>query len=85
MSNRAMATTPPGQPRMTLAERVRFLFTEFPKQVRQEAAKVTWPSRKETLITTAMVFVMSILAAIFFVVVDSLLNFGVSKILGLGG
>ena len=86
MSNRTMATTPPsGQPRMTLAERVRFLFNEFPKQVRQEAAKVTWPSRKETLITTAMVFAMSILAAIFFVVVDSLLNYGVGKILGIGG
>ena len=70
---------------MTLAERMRFLFTEFPKQVRQEASKVTWPSRKETLITTAMVFAMSILAAIFFVVVDSLLNFGVSRILGFGG
>jgi preprotein translocase subunit SecE len=55
------------------------------RRVSQAAAKVTWPSRKETLITTAMVFVMSIAAAIFFVVVDSLLSFGVSRILALGG
>ena len=49
---------------------------EFIRQVRQEAAKVTWPSRKETLITTAMVFAMSILAAIFFLVVDWVLSHG---------
>ncbi len=83
--SKIMATTTPPEQSRTFAERVRFLFTEFPKQVRQEAAKVTWPSRKETLITTAMVFVMSIAAAIFFVLVDSILNFGVSRILGFGG
>ena len=49
---------------------------EFFRQVRQEAAKVTWPTRKETLITTAMVFVMSILAAVFFLVVDGVLSSG---------
>ena len=58
---------------------------EFIRQVRQEMAKVSWPTRKETLVTTAMVFAMSILAAVFFVVVDSLLNFGVSRILGFAG
>ncbi|GGC94321.1 preprotein translocase subunit SecE [Chelatococcus reniformis] len=57
---------------------------EFMQQVRNEAAKVTWPTRKETLITTAMVFVMVIIASIFFVVVDQVLRFGVSFILGFG-
>jgi preprotein translocase subunit SecE len=57
---------------------------DFIREVRQEAAKVTWPSRKETLITTAMVFAMSILAALFFFFVDQILAFGVRIILGLG-
>jgi preprotein translocase subunit SecE len=57
---------------------------EFIRQVRQEAAKVTWPTRKETLITTAMVFTMSILAAVFFFVVDWILSHGVRLIFGLG-
>jgi preprotein translocase subunit SecE len=57
---------------------------DFIRQVRQEAAKVTWPTRKETLITTAMVFVMSVLAAVFFFVVDWVLSLGVRLIFGLG-
>ena len=57
---------------------------EFIRQGRQEAAKVTWPTRKETLITTAMVFTMSILAAIFFFVVDWALAHIVRIIFGLG-
>jgi preprotein translocase subunit SecE len=58
---------------------------EFARQVRQEAAKVTWPTRKETMITTAMVFAMSILAAVFFFLVDQILSFGVRLLLGAGG
>lgn len=58
---------------------------EFIRQVRQEVAKVTWPTRKETLITTAMVFVFVFLAAAFFFVVDQILAFGVRLILGIGG
>ena len=57
---------------------------EFIRQVRQEAAKVTWPSRKETLVTTAMVFAMSVAAAVFFFVIDQLLSAGVRLIFGLG-
>jgi preprotein translocase subunit SecE len=53
---------------------------EFSRQVRQEAAKVTWPTRKETVITTAMVFAMSIVAAIFFFVVDQVLSLGIRAI-----
>ncbi len=57
---------------------------EFLQQVRAEGSKVTWPTRKETMITTAMVFVMAVLASIFFLAVDMVLRWGVSLILGLG-
>lgn len=57
---------------------------EFIQQVRNEAAKVTWPTRKETMITTAMVFVMVIAASLFFVLADQLLRFGVGLVLGIG-
>jgi preprotein translocase subunit SecE len=55
---------------------------QFFQQVRQEVSKVTWPSRKETLITTAMVFMMVILAAVFFLVVDQVLSRLVRLVLG---
>ena len=58
---------------------------QFIREVRQEVSKVTWPTRKETMVTTGMVFVMVFLAAIFFLVVDQILAFGVRQILGLGG
>jgi len=57
---------------------------DFIQQVRSEAAKVTWPTRKETMITTAMVFVMVVLASIFFLIVDWVLGTGVTYLLGLG-
>ena len=55
------------------------------RDVRQEVAKVTWPTRKETMITTAMVFVMVFLAAMFFLLVDMGLSRIVKFILGIGG
>ncbi len=58
---------------------------QFIHEVRQEAAKVTWPSRKESGISTAMVFVMVILAAVFFFLVDQILSLGVRLVFGLGG
>ena len=57
---------------------------EFFQQVRQEVSRVTWPSRKETMVTTAMVFVMVFVAAIFFFVVDQVFSSGVRLIFGLG-
>jgi len=57
----------------------------FIQEVRQEASKVTWPTRKETGISTAMVFVFVILASIFFLIVDQILQFGVKFVFGLGG
>ncbi|GJD90224.1 Protein translocase subunit SecE [Methylobacterium hispanicum] len=56
---------------------------EFLSQVRDEGRKVTWPSRRETTVTTIMVFVMVILASVFFTVVDQALRYGVGLILGL--
>ena len=57
---------------------------EFIQQVRQEMSRVTWPTRKETLVTTAMVFVMVFVAAAFFFVVDQALSYGVRFVFGLG-
>lgn len=58
---------------------------EFVRQVRQETSKVTWPTRKETLVTSVMVFIMAFIMALFFLGVDQILSKGVSWILGLGG
>jgi preprotein translocase subunit SecE len=58
--------------------------TEFVQQVRQEVARVTWPSRKETMVTTAMVFAMVFVAAIFFFLVDQMFSAGVRLVFGAG-
>ena len=55
---------------------------EFLQQVRTEVSKVTWPTRRETVITTAMVLLMSFLAALFFLGVDYILGTVVQLILG---
>jgi preprotein translocase subunit SecE len=56
----------------------------FFQEVRAEAAKVSWPTRRETLITTIMVFVFAIIAAIFFLLVDMVIRYGVTFVLGIG-
>ena len=56
----------------------------FLQEVRAEMAKVTWPSRRETAITTAMVFVMVAVASIFFLVADQIIRLFVTFVLGLG-
>jgi preprotein translocase subunit SecE len=48
------------------------------------AARVTWPSRKETMVTTAMVFLMVFIAAAFFFVVDQVMSYGVQLVFGIG-
>lgn len=58
---------------------------QFIREVRQEVSKVTWPTRKETTVTTIMVFIMVALAAIFFLLVDWGLSHLVKLVLGLGG
>lgn len=56
---------------------------QFLQQVRSEVAKVVWPTRKEVLTTTVMVFIMAALTALFFFLVDSVIQFGLTAILGL--
>jgi preprotein translocase subunit SecE len=58
---------------------------QFVREVRQEISKVTWPTRKELAVTTVSVFVMAILAALFFFVVDQIIAWIVQLILGFGG
>ena len=58
---------------------------EFVQQVRREVAKVTWPTRKETMVSTVMVFVFVFAAAAFFFLVDQLLAVIVRLVLGIGG
>lgn len=53
---------------------------EFLQQVRAEGAKVTWPTRKETMITTGMVFVMVVMACLFFFLADTIIQLGIGTI-----
>jgi preprotein translocase subunit SecE len=57
---------------------------KFFQEVREETEKVTWPSRKETMITTAMVFVMVAIASVFFLVIDQVARTVITLILGIG-
>ena len=57
---------------------------KFLREVRTEVGKVTWPSRKETLVTTGLVFALSGLAAIFFFVADQVIGVGVRALFGVG-
>jgi len=56
---------------------------QFVAQVRAETAKVVWPSRKEAGLTTGMVFLMAIVMAIFFFLIDRILGFGIDLLLSL--
>jgi preprotein translocase subunit SecE len=57
---------------------------KFVREVRSEVAKVTWPSRKETLVTTGLVLAMAALATIFFFVADQVIGIGVRALFGTG-
>lgn len=58
---------------------------KFVREVRSEVAKVTWPSRKETLVTTGLVLAMAALATIYFFVIDQVIGIGVRALFGAGG
>lgn len=58
---------------------------QFIQQVRAEVSKVVWPTRREVLLTTGMVFVMSALTAIFFFVVDLIIRTGLRGVLEMFG
>jgi preprotein translocase subunit SecE len=57
---------------------------KFLQEVRAETNKVTWPSRRETLITTAMVFVMAAVMSVFFLLADQIIRLVVTFVLGVG-
>ena len=65
---------------MALANPVKFI-----QETRAEISKVVWPTRRETLMTTLMVFVMASLTAVFFFLVDLLLRTGLSGVLAYFG
>jgi len=58
---------------------------QFIQQVRSEVSKITWPTRREVLLTTIMVFVMSAIAALIFALVDLLIRSGIQSILNIFG
>ena len=61
---------------------VAFEPAKFAREVRTEITKVTWPSRRETLVTTALVFAMAAMTAMFFFVVDQVIGLSVRAIFG---
>ena len=58
---------------------------QFIQQVRSEVSKITWPTRREVLITTIMVFIMSAIAALIFAVVDLIIRSGIQSVLNIFG
>ncbi len=56
---------------------------KFLQEVRTETAKVTWPTRRETVVTTIMVFVVAVLMALFFLAADQIIRLVVTFILGI--
>ena len=57
----------------------------FIQQVRTEVAKVVWPTKREVMLTTVMVFILAALTAVFFAIVDILIRGGLQQILGMFG
>ncbi len=57
---------------------------QFFRQVNQERTKVTWPSRKETTVTTVMVFIFVAIMSVFFLLVDQVASWLVRLVIGLG-
>ena len=57
---------------------------KFAREVRQEVNRVVWPTRKETLISTAMVLALVAISALFFLMIDNIIAYGVQWILGIG-
>lgn len=58
---------------------------QFVQQVRAEISKVVWPTRREVMLTTVMVFIMATLTAVFFAMVDLAIRSGLQGILGMFG
>jgi preprotein translocase subunit SecE len=70
------------QPKKSLGDQITGL-PKFFREVRAEARKITWTSRRETWITSVMVAIMVVMAALYFMVVDGVLHFAITQILKL--
>ena len=58
---------------------------QFIQQVRSEVAKVVWPTRREVMLTTVMVFILAALTAVFFALVDIVIRGGLQYVLNMFG
>ena len=58
-------------------------YIDFIKEVKKEGKKIVWPTRKETLITTAMVLIMVVIFSIFFLLVDNIIAWFIKTLMGL--
>jgi preprotein translocase subunit SecE len=56
---------------------------QFIQQVRSEVSKVVWPSRREVVITSVMVFIMAMITAVFFFLIDWMIRIGLQSLLGM--
>jgi preprotein translocase subunit SecE len=56
---------------------------EFAQETKREIMKVTWPARRETVMTTVMILIMALAAGVFFLGVDSFLGFAISRLLSM--
>ncbi len=56
---------------------------QFIQQVRAEVGKVVWPTRREVMLTTVMVFILAALTAVFFAIVDIIIRSGLTGVLGM--
>jgi preprotein translocase subunit SecE len=84
---RAPSRPTPGKPASTAADaapKKRTSIAQFIREVRAEARKVTWTSWKETWITSVMVGIMVVVAALFFFGIDALFSLGMNQVLKLG-
>ncbi|HRD46903.1 MAG TPA: preprotein translocase subunit SecE [Caulobacter sp.] len=79
----AAVAAPAGQAAAPAEPKKPFNIVQFAREVRAEARKITWTSRKETWITSVMVLIMVVIASIFFFLVDTSLSFIVSQVLKL--
>jgi preprotein translocase subunit SecE len=83
IKNLAVGKTQAPAPNPPVAPKKRTTPAQFWNEVRAEGRKITWTSWKETWITSAMVGVMVVIAAVFFLIVDGALNFLVQQLLKL--
>ena len=67
----------------TGAEKTKTTLKDFVRETRREIAKVTWPTRKEIVLTTSLIVVLALVAGVFFLAVDTALGHVVSRILGM--